>query len=119
MGSSFSIAVGQGNNFHEGLFGPLPVPRIQNDYALVYSKNIQSNEKSSEKDQVNSNHQQFVFLCLIYPKEFDVLFFDRDLLKDEFSFFIDQLCKSTETINLSKWKNLLLRAVQTQYMSHA
>ena len=117
MGSSFSIAVGQGNNYQEGLFGPLPVPRIQNEYALVYSKNIQSNEKSVEKNQV-STHQQFTFLCLIYPKEFDVLFFDRDLLKDEFSFFIDQLCKSTETINLSKWKNQLFRAVQTQYMSH-
>ena len=118
MGSSFSITVGQGNNYQEGLFGPLPVPRIQNNYALVFSKKIQIEGKSNGKDDSQLNHQQFCFLCFLYPREFDILFFDRDLLKQEFTLFMEKTFLDSQPPDLPKWKNNLLKTVQTNYLSH-
>lgn len=118
MGSSYSITVGQGNNYQEGLFGPLPVPRLQRNYALVFSKKINMEETIKKGESFANNQQQFGFLCFLYPKEFDILFFDRELLKQEFSKFMEQIYGSSQLPNLPKWKNDLLKSVQTNYLSH-
>lgn len=117
MGSSFSVTVGQGNNYQEGLFGPLPVPRIQNDYALVFSKKLSFEEDNQITNDQYGEPQQFGFLCFLYPKEFDVLFFDRELLKQEFSTLVENIYFDTKQIDLSKWKNQLLKSVQTNYLT--
>ena len=118
MGSSFSIAVGQGNNYQEGLFGPLPVPRIQSNYALVFSKKLNKIKVNSQTKDDSEDHEQFGILCFLYPKEFDILFFDRELLNNEFSYFMEELSLELITNNLSKWKNQLLKSVQTNFLSH-
>ena len=118
MGSSFSITVGQGNNYQEGLFGPLPVPRIQTNYALVFSKKLNIEEQNKRDKPTINNQQQFGFLCFLYPKEFDILFFDRELLKEEFSQLMENIYSQSKPPNLPKWKNHLLKAVQTNYLSH-
>ena len=118
MGSSFSITVGQGNNYQEGLFGPLPVPRIQNNYALVYSKKFSTDDSVSDENGQQGAHQKFVFLCFLYPKEFDILFFNRELLKQEFLYLVEGLIIDSKPLDLSKWKNNLLKTVQSNYLSH-
>jgi tetratricopeptide (TPR) repeat protein len=118
MGSSFSIAVGQGNSYQEGLFGPLPVPRMMNNNSLIFSKKI-SFQSGRTKNNAELSVQPFNFLCLIYPKEFDLLFFDRELLKDEFSFLLEKTFVQKEDVNLKKWKLQFLKTVQTHYLSHA
>lgn len=117
MGSSYSIAVGQGNNYQEGLFGPLPVPRLLTTYSLVYSKDLSSQDSVSAKKSKEMIPKEFGFLCLLYPKEFDTLFFDRELLTQEFSFFLEKIIQKPNEINLSKWKTELLKSVQAHYRS--
>lgn len=118
MGSTYSIAVGQGNNYQEGLFGPLPVPRMLETYALVYSKDLSNEEEKNEFQNKENNLKQFGFLCFVYPKEFDILFFDRDLLSKEFSQLIDVITSSQNKMNDLAWKSDLLKSVDIHFISN-
>ncbi|MHA2231835.1 MAG: tetratricopeptide repeat protein, partial [Candidatus Hodarchaeales archaeon] len=67
-----STALGQGTIYHEGLFGPFPLP---NDFScLVYAKLLPD-------ATILDNRREgvaYTLICLGYPKRFDNLFVDRD-----------------------------------------
>ena len=114
MGSSYSFAIGQGHHYQTGLFGPLPVPRLYGKNALVYSS-ITDDVESNMLADIRFEGKRFGFACLIYPKEFDTLFFDREKIQKEF----ESLLVNINTFNhqeLIKWKKNLLNIVQAQFI---
>lgn len=67
-----STALGQGNIYHEGLFGPFPLP---NDFScLVYAKLLPDATIQDKRWE----GMTYTLVCLGYPKRFDNLFVDRD-----------------------------------------
>lgn len=67
-----STALGQGTIYHEGLYGPFPLP---NDYScLVYAKLLPDATILDKRREGIA----YTLVCLGYPKRFDNLFVDRD-----------------------------------------
>ncbi|OLS19373.1 MAG: hypothetical protein HeimC3_45820 [Candidatus Heimdallarchaeota archaeon LC_3] len=79
----FSSILG-GNQYNEGLFGPMPVPNAKSMQALVFT------QKTSEKN--NDQNPLFWMTIIAYPKSFDPLFYNRFEIEKTFNEF----CNNTE-----------------------
>ncbi|MFX0062860.1 MAG: tetratricopeptide repeat protein [Candidatus Hermodarchaeota archaeon] len=75
MAVSFMTILGQGTQYHEGLFGPLPVP-VEGYSSIVYSKII----KDSKQTNGRLKGKNFSLFCILYPQKFSMLFFNRNAL---------------------------------------
>ena len=119
MGTSFSLAVGQGNHYQTGLFGPLPVPRLTGKNAIGFSskaKDFDSYLKGDRRFEANTN---FGYACLIYPTEYDTVFFDRENLEIEIQHLIDNIefnAKEKEKRKVKEWKINLLNVIAQQFI---
>jgi tetratricopeptide (TPR) repeat protein len=67
-----STALGQGNVYHKGLFGPFPLP---NDFSCLVYANLMPDATIQDK---RWERMTYALVCLGYPKRFDNLFVDRD-----------------------------------------
>lgn len=96
-GSLFSITLGQGQQYHQGLFGPLPFGE-NSSYALVYAKTIADR---TQKEKRTHGRAYFLF-SLVYPRKMNLVFYDRKKLSRIFENVLDEI-KEAEDIS----KNLL------------
>lgn len=116
MGTSFSLAVGQGNYYQTGLFGPLPVPRLPGKNAIIFSSKIKDIDQDLKGDQRYEDNLNFGYACLIYPKEFDTIFFEREKLELEFEYLLNNIQVMKNKEKLKEWKSNLLKVVQSQFV---
>ena len=78
-GSLFSIALGQGQAYHEGLFGPLPFGE-KDLSSIVYALLIED----LTQVQKRTHNQTYLLLCLVFTKKMGPIFYDRQKLKEIF-----------------------------------
>ena len=79
IGSLYSITLGQGMQYHEGLFGPLPFGD-KNLRSIIYTLIIDD----PSQIQKRTHQQSYVLLCLVFTKSLGPFFYDRQKVKDIF-----------------------------------
>ncbi len=79
VGSLFSITLGQGQAYHEGLFGPLPFGE-KDLSSIIYSLLI----KDLTQVQKRARKQTYLLLCLVFTKKMGPIFYDHQKLKEIF-----------------------------------
>jgi hypothetical protein len=79
IGSLYSITLGQGLHYHEGLFGPLPFgdKKLR---SIIYTLIIDD----PSQIQKRTHQQSYVLLCLVFTKNLGPFFYDRQKVKDIF-----------------------------------
>lgn len=76
--------VGDGTSYHQGLFGPLPVPGgFREHRSLVFSFKTQ--------DRENAAGTNYCMLVLIFPVEFEILFGNFNAVRRSFLYSIKQI----------------------------
>ncbi|MHA1911003.1 MAG: PAS domain-containing protein [Candidatus Kariarchaeaceae archaeon] len=91
LGIYFSTAIGQGDSYTPGLFGPLPVLDSEVYNALVFSKRI--TDKNLEDPRFKG--ENFVLVAIIYPIFYEHLFYNRKEISKAF----DGLMSSMEDVS--------------------
>ncbi|MCF2140064.1 MAG: tetratricopeptide repeat protein [Candidatus Lokiarchaeota archaeon] len=107
-GSLYSITLGQGQLYHQGLFGPLPFINTEKS-ALIYSQTIRD---ITQKEKRTKNHAYFLF-ALIYPENLNVIFYERNKLNQIFTNEIERISEARD-ITLDFLENLL-RIIKIAY----
>lgn len=79
IGSLYSIALGQGIQYHEGLFGPLPFgdKKLR---SIIYTLIIDD----PSQIQKRTHQQSYTLLCLVFTKNLIPFFYDRQKVKNIF-----------------------------------
>ncbi len=79
IGSLYSITLGQGLHYHEGLFGPLPFgdKKLR---SIIYTLIIDD----PSQIQKRTHQQSYVLLCLVFTKNLGPFFYDRQKVEDIF-----------------------------------
>jgi len=79
IGSLYSITLGQGLHYHEGLFGPLPFgdKKLR---SIIYTLIIDD----PSQIQKRTHQKSYVLLCLVFTKNLGPFFYDRQKVKDIF-----------------------------------
>lgn len=85
MSSMFMTVLGQGSEYHTGLFGPLPVP-IADHSALIYSLVMKDREQKDER----LKGETFSLFCILYPQYFSTLFYNRDNITQIFENYLNR-----------------------------
>lgn len=79
MGPLFTSVLGQGDAYHQGIFGPLPIPlRREKDPldALIASKII----KDSEQEDIRQDGKNFLVLGIIFPSRMHLARYELSLI---------------------------------------
>ncbi|MHA1585519.1 MAG: tetratricopeptide repeat protein [Promethearchaeota archaeon] len=79
VGSLYSITLGQGHSYHEGLFGPLPFGE-KDLSSIIYSLLI----KDMSQVQKRAREQSYLLICLVFDKKMEPIFYDRQKLQEIF-----------------------------------
>ena len=79
IGSLYSVALGQGIQYHEGLFGPLPFGD-KNLRSIIYTLIIDD----PSQIQKRTHQQSYVLLCLVFTKNLGPFFYDRQKVQNIF-----------------------------------
>ncbi|UYP44753.1 hypothetical protein NEF87_001038 [Candidatus Lokiarchaeum ossiferum] len=89
---SISVSVGQGQEYHKGLFGPLPTALPSNSLAFIYSL-ILTDDESQDK---RLNEANLALVTLLIPEEIIKFFNDRILLESMFDQQFSHIKKMAE-----------------------
>ncbi|MFW9992816.1 MAG: tetratricopeptide repeat protein [Candidatus Odinarchaeota archaeon] len=87
IGVFYSLAIGQGNRHHEGLFGPLPLADYYDFASLIYAATIKDEMQIDERMKGKS----YCLFCLFYPTKFSQLFYERSVIAKVFESKIGSL----------------------------
>ncbi len=105
-GILYSSALGQGQRYHEGLFGLLPFG--EDDLrAMIYTSIIKDSTQTSSR----SNGSAYFLFTLIFKEEFKHIFMDRQKLEQVFSQEIKSLSNASE-ITADKLKDIYNHIIQ-------
>ncbi|MFQ5977546.1 MAG: response regulator [Candidatus Heimdallarchaeota archaeon] len=91
-GLVFLTALGQGDEYHQGLFGPFPVPASKEHSALVYAKIL----PDKEADDPRMPDRSYAVLGLFYPRVLETLLPTRDFLEDSVTNFLNEISDMSE-----------------------
>ncbi|MHA1518841.1 MAG: tetratricopeptide repeat protein [Promethearchaeota archaeon] len=91
VGSLYTMSLGQGQNYNEGLFGPFPFG-ASNLRSLVFSKKIFD---KSQKQRRNKG-LTFTIVCLIFPNQISRLFIDQKKMEQIFEMKLQQISDVAE-----------------------
>lgn len=86
MSTNFMIVLGQGQDYHKGLYGPFPVP-IPGYSAIVFSLMMNDRQQSDPR----MKGQTYSLFCILYPQLFSVLFYKRVAIERIFDVIIAEL----------------------------
>ena len=103
MGVFYITALGQGHDFHQGLFGPLPVPDNDTHFSFAFSFLISD---SSNLDKRNRG-KSFCILTLSFPKSLEKFFLTRKEIESGLDQYM-QTFKRLEQIKRSHLQELKL-----------
>ncbi|MHA1777159.1 MAG: tetratricopeptide repeat protein [Promethearchaeota archaeon] len=91
VGSLYSIALGQGQLYHQGLFGPLLFTDPKT-FALIYTQTI----KDYTQKEKRTKGQAYFLFTLVFPENLNVFFYDRDKLSVIFSNEIEKISEAKD-----------------------
>ena len=94
IGIFFSSVLG-GNRYNQGLFGPIPIPDLNEFQALIYTKVLTFLSSN------NTSSHYFMFV-MIYPKIFDPIYYNRNEYENVFSESFQNIKESTITEYLNE-----------------
>ncbi|MFX0113985.1 MAG: hypothetical protein ACFFB3_05525, partial [Candidatus Hodarchaeota archaeon] len=97
LGLFYFTAIGQGGDYHQGLYGPLPVPNDKEHVAFVFSTLVADEAQLD----VRAEGQSYVLVCLLCQKAHVPKFIDRPLIEASFADFFTNLEDISE-INLNR-----------------
>ncbi|WP_457559574.1 tetratricopeptide repeat protein [Candidatus Harpocratesius sp.] len=107
-GSLYSITLGQGQLYHQGLFGPLPFINTDKS-ALIYSQTIKD---ITQKEKRTKKHAYFLF-ALVYPENLNVIFYERNKLSQ---IFMNELKRIDEARDITyDFLENLLKTIKIAY----
>jgi len=86
MSTTFMTVLGQGENYHMGLFGPLPAP-IKEYVAVIYS--LMMNDRNQTDCRLKG--QTYTLFCILYPPHFSSMLYKRTAIKNIFETKISDL----------------------------
>ncbi|WP_371806520.1 tetratricopeptide repeat protein [Candidatus Lokiarchaeum ossiferum] len=85
-GALYSSALGQGQSYHKGLFGPFPFGE-GNLRSLVYSHVVFDTSQIQKRNQGSV----FVLLCLIFKQQISPLFYNLSRVEEIFNSYLDKV----------------------------
>ena len=94
-GLVFLTALGQGSEYHIGLFGPFPVPASKEHSALVYATIL----PDAQADDPRMPGRSYTVVGLFYPRTLEILFPERDFISDVLAKFLDNIKDASELDN--------------------
>lgn len=77
MATFVSVSIGQGGDYHQGLFGPLPISAPSQFLALIYS-HLVKDESNKDKRLADSN---LAFMTILVPEKIIRFFNDRSIIQ--------------------------------------
>ncbi len=80
LGLIYFTALGQGNDYHRGFFGPLPIPNKQDYVSFVYTTIVTDRQQTDPRAKGKS----YVIVCLIFLKSDVPKFLDRECVETTF-----------------------------------
>ncbi|MHA2232649.1 MAG: hypothetical protein ACXAB4_09175 [Candidatus Hodarchaeales archaeon] len=80
LGFSYFVAIGQGNEYHRGFYGPFPVPNDSEHLSFVFSTIVPDQEQLDTR----ANGESYVLACLFCQKSLVPKFIDRPMLEAVF-----------------------------------
>lgn len=109
LGSLYSISLGQGHSYHEGIFGPLPFGQ-KNLRSIIYTLMIDDPSQTNNR----SKKKSYVLLCLVFKKKIVPLFFDQQKMANIFEQILLKIT-SIEEIN-KKFLNVLRNKIISEFV---
>lgn len=85
-GALYSSALGQGQSYHKGLFGPFPFGE-GNLRSLVYSHVVFDTSQIQKRNQGSV----FVLLCMIFRQQLSPLFYNLSRVEEIFNSYLDKV----------------------------
>lgn len=80
LGFSYFVAIGQGNEYHQGFYGPFPVPYDSEHVSFVFSTIVPDRGQLDAR----ANGQSYVLACLFCQKSHVPKFIDRPSIEAVF-----------------------------------
>ncbi len=105
VGAVYSFSIGQGQNYNEGLFGPLPFEK--NKQAIIYAKMM--NDTSHSITRLDGKN--FILFTLVFPSKMVQFFYDRQKLTRIFEDEINNIS------NVQEIDNTFLKKLRKKIMS--
>jgi hypothetical protein len=97
LGLFYFTAIGQGGDYHQGLYGPLPVPNDKEHVSFVFSALVADEAQLD----VRAEGQSYVLVCLLCQKTLVPKFIDRPLIEAAFGDLFATL-EDISDINLNR-----------------
>ena len=87
LGVLLTYLMGQGQNYFEGLYGPIPLKGFEkiNNSAIIYSTLVDDSQINSQDARMQGKN--YTIFCFVYPQRFDNTFISRIDMNDVFVHF--------------------------------
>ena len=108
VGAVYSFSIGQGQNYNEGLFGPLPFGK--NKQAIIYAKMM----NDSSQDLKRLDGKNFILFTLVFPSKMVQFFYDRQKLTRIFEDEINPISNIQDIDNI--FLNKLRKKIMSEFM---
>ena len=109
LSAMLSFTIGQGQNYNEGLFGPLPAPhKIFDDKSslLAYAKSIKDYSALDPRFKDNT----YALIVIAYPKRLEECFPHRSELKGMYDRILMHVTSKSD-LNISILENLIINLI--------
>lgn len=80
LGLFYFTALGQGGNYHQGFYGPLPVPNEKEHVSFVFSSIVSDQAQLDPR----AGGQSYVLVCLVCHKSQVPKYMDRPAIEADF-----------------------------------
>ncbi|MHA2272084.1 MAG: hypothetical protein ACXACI_09495 [Candidatus Hodarchaeales archaeon] len=87
LGLFYFTAIGQGGEYHQGLFGPLPVPNDKEHVSFVFASLVA--DKAQLDDRAAG--QSYTLVCLLCPRSQVPKYMDRAAIEESLSNIMNPL----------------------------
>ncbi len=108
LGAVYSFSIGQGQNYNEGLFGPLPFEK--NKQAIIYAKMMNDSSHSIKR----LDGKNFILFTLVFPSKMVQFFYDRQKLTRIFEEEINNILSVQEIDN--SFLHKLRQKIMSEFM---
>lgn len=87
LGVLLTYLMGQGQNYFQGLYGPIPLKGFEqiNTSAIIYSTLVNDSQINSQDARMEGKN--YTIFCFVYPQRFDNTFISRIDMNDIFLHF--------------------------------
>ncbi|MFW9914720.1 MAG: hypothetical protein ACFFGZ_03830 [Candidatus Thorarchaeota archaeon] len=87
LGLFYFTAIGQGGEYHQGLYGPLPVPNDKEHVSFVFASLVVDRAQLDER----AGGQSYTLICLLCPRSQIPKYIDRAAIEESMSSIMNPL----------------------------